>query len=191
MIFLSDISKRLILGFVLYISFLNILVAQTYLTGVSTKWDDAFFEWQVYAFENEEETEGELRLKWPFKNDWTEWVLDIEDQYFTIRLRYRNVLDHWEIRGGDVLVEMKPIWLNDYTQWRISYNSERIKWKTQYPNDLNYWFYEDDANGFAEFYTIYRNDPRDWEFNDQTENIPFEVKLAMAFISIYYSTPKS
>ncbi|NNF22936.1 MAG: hypothetical protein HKN67_13435 [Saprospiraceae bacterium] len=191
MIFLSDISKRLILGFVLYISFLNILVAQTYLTGVSTKWDDAFFEWQVYAFENEEETEGELRLKWPFKNDWTEWVLDIEDQYFTIRLRYRNVLDHWEIRGGDVLVEMKPIWLNDYTQWRISYNGERIKWKTQYPNDLNYWFYEDDANGFAEFYTIYRNDPRDWEFNDQTENIPFEVKLAMAFISIYYSTPKS
>lgn len=190
MIFLSDILKRSILSCLFILVLHAFYFGQSYLTGLSAKWNDAFFEWEVYAFEDDKELEGELRLKWPFRNDWSEWILDLDEQYLTIRLRYKNVTNHWEIRGAGSIIEMKPIWLNDHTQWRISFDGKKIKWRTQYPNDLNYWFFEDDENGFAEFYTVYRDDPRDWEFNDQTRDIPFEVKVAMAFIGMYYSTPK-
>ena len=182
--------KKSICCFALFFFFHNFLIAQTYLNGLSARWDDSFVEWEVYALDNEEEIEGELRLKWPFRNNWSEWVLDLGDQYLTIRLRYKNVSDHWEIRGAEHIVVMKPIWLNDITQWRISVGGKKFKWRTQYPNDLNYWYFEDNHHGYAELYTVYRDDPRDWEFNDQTIDIPLEATIAMVFIGMYYSTPK-
>ncbi len=104
---------------------------------------------------------------------------------------YQNNTEHWELRGHDELIEFKTIWRGDYTQWRIVLPNSQLTWRTEYRSDLNYWYFENDQYGLAEFYTVYKDDPRDWEFVDQSTNLLLGARVAMMFISVFYTIPKN
>ena len=54
--------KKSLLGLFLFLS-TSLVYSQVDLIGLSTNWDDSFSEWTIYAYENEDDIEGELRLE--------------------------------------------------------------------------------------------------------------------------------
>lgn len=190
MIFLS---KEKSIGFFLFILsfFLSThLISQIELVGFSTVWDDHYSEWEIYAFKGEEEVLGSLNRKWPFKNNWKEWSIELDGYNYTVRQKYPNQNDFWELKGNGKIVEMNTVWRSDINTWRIKFGSEVYRFQTEYPNDLNYWYHEEKDVGYVEIVTVYKNDPRDWDLFDIHPDLELEVKLSMAFLSAYYSSPK-
>ena len=168
------------------------VVSQTYLSGISCTWDDSYAEWTIFADSEGEEIEGDLRLKWANRANWTEWTVDnLTDIRIQIKQKYPNNSELWELRSGDQIMTMQTKWRQDITEWRIKYDDKSLIWRTEHNNDLNYWYFEDSEHGILEMYTIYDNDSRDWEIQDQTtDNVFVELKIACIFISSYFSSPK-
>ena len=178
--------------FLLFTIYSHTVVSQITISGLSSNWDDSFSEWTIFGFDGDKEIEGELRLKWPLRSNWTEWVIDnLDEVRIQIKQKYPNNTDLWELRSGNDIVTIQTKWRKDITSWRIKYDKHNITWRTEYANDLNYWYFEDDKLGFLEMFTIYPNDVRDWEIVDQTiEDVPLIVKIACVFVTSYFSSPK-
>ena len=168
------------------------LSAQVQLTGISSQWNDSFSEWKVYAsIDSTQEIEGEMHLKWAFKNDWTEWVIDnILDTRVNIKMKYANNSNFWELRSGNTIIMMQTKWSNDFTEWRVKFDGGQVNWKADYKSNLNYWYYDDDKFGFMEMFSVYDNDPRDWEIIEKSTNIPQEVNLACMFLTSFFTSPR-
>lgn len=169
------------------------LTAQLYPFAISSQWNDSFSDWSIYLADTlDNESEAILTVKWPLQNTWTEYVLDGASPYrLQIKTKFGQNIEIWELRSPDAVVSMQTKWPRDTRDWVIKWDKYKLRWKPQYPNDMNYWFFEDDKLGVFEIFTVYENDPRDWEIIDQTTDIvPIEVKMACAFITIYFSTPK-
>lgn len=177
--------RKLLLGIFLLIGF----QAQTQvLTGISTKWSDSFREWIIYT--EEEDLEGEIRMRWPLDNDWSEWEYRLGDATGTIKVKWRNNPNEWELRGSNEIIIMRTRWNNDPREWRIDGNIDFIL-KSRYGNIRDEWAIEDDRNGFFEMITAWEGDPRDWSIKDELdESVGLPTKLAMVFTVIFNSCPK-
>ena len=180
----------MILRFFLFSSFLvafNHLQAQI-LTGINTKWNDSFTEW---TFKTLEEEEGDLVMKWPFRKDWTEWDYRIGEETGTIRMKWKDNPNLWEIVGLDETITARAIWKGDFTQWRLQGNADQITLKCRWKNNLNEWRVIEKEFGKFEIFTEWEDDPRDWIIVDETENkITLTMKMALSFLAIFHSTPK-
>ncbi|NNE26473.1 MAG: hypothetical protein HKN09_06485 [Saprospiraceae bacterium] len=190
MIFLFN--KRFQSTFFLLACCACLIQAQYDLTGASAVWDDAFHEWNVYGYDQqEEEVEGTLRVKWQFREDaWKEWEFELEDYRAQIRQKFANDMHNWELRSDNGSLDFKLMWRNDINQWQIHWNRKRLKWRTKFTNDLNDWVFDGERDQIYTVYTVYRDDPRDWEIYAENIELPMDVRVAMLFISIYYAIPK-
>ena len=184
------------------------LHAQT-LSGISSRWSDSFVEWDIFVFappdttageaeeeapgSPEEEVFGELKLRWlNVKDDWTEWDYTFGDLQGTIRLKWKNDPSQWELRTytGDV-VTMRVAWANDNTEWRITDNSNTLNWRSRWTSQFDQWQLNDSRHGAFNMYSLRSNDPRDWAIEDGLDNnISTPMKIAMVFITVFYSSPR-
>lgn len=166
--------------------------AQSYITGISSYYDDSASEWTIYGVDanEEEEIEGELRIKWILRNDFSEWTLDYDNLLYTVRQKFNNDNSQWSIRSeqGEV-ADIKTKWHRDYSEWVVSYNREKYTWQTVYKNDGSQWYYETDKDNYIEMFTANGSDTRDWIVNDYIE-LDDIVKLSFLFITMYNTTPK-
>jgi len=181
--------------YTLFLFFLlaNSILAQSEFTGASARWDDSAREWEIFSFvgEDEYESENELRLKWPLKNDWTEWTFDYNNNFNYIKLKWPNDPGHWELRTEDgAVVSIKTKWRNDFTEWVIEMEDLKINWISEYRANMSSWYFESDELGYLNMYTAFRGDPRDWLIEDHALEMPDEIKMAAIFISIYLTNPK-
>ena len=177
--------------FVLFLSF-N-LFGQSQFTGTSARWDDSAREWIIYSFlgNDDFESEQELRLKWPLKNDWNAWVADYNDSYYNIHLKWNNNPGHWELRSeSGEIVSIKTKWRNDFTEWIISSDDIELRWISEFQNDMSSWYFVDKKLGIFNMFTTYRGDPRDWEIEDSAPNVPDAMKIAALFITVYLTNPQ-
>ena len=160
-----------------------------YLTGVATKWSDEFTEWRLFT--DTEEEEGELKLRWITRLDWTEWQYRVGERFGSIKLKWNNNPNEWEIRGDSETVTARTLWSNNFREWRIRSGSIQFTLKCRYGNVIDEWQIQDSEYGAFQMYTNWEGDPRDWIINDELdERVPFTVKMAMAFIVAYHSFPK-
>ncbi|MEK7255601.1 MAG: hypothetical protein AAB316_12705, partial [Bacteroidota bacterium] len=58
------------------LAFLPLAAQAQYLTGIATRYDDSFVEWNFFS---EDEEEGELKMRWQLQDDWTQWDYRFED----------------------------------------------------------------------------------------------------------------
>ncbi len=190
-IFLSRLKCSLLL-FVLLYSNSTTLLSQSELYSINSVWDDSATEWKLYGWDNDgEDIEGELRIKWGLRNDFSEWIADYNEQYITIRQKYNNDNTRWELRSDSgIIIDIKSKWRGDNTEWTISSGDQKIKWHSEYRNDLNLWYFEDENIGYMEMITYENNDSRDWEIIDNAATITDEMKIAALFITLYNTTPK-
>ena len=164
------------------------LTAQV-LTGIGTRWNDTFSEWIVYT--DEEDREGDLRLRWRLQNDWTEWEYRLGESTGRIKLKWRDNPNEWEIRGTNKVVTARTLWNNDFREWRITDNARQLTLKTRYGNLSEEWVLRSSNYGHFEMITSWEGDPRDWIIVDELdEQISLPMKMALVFVVVFHSSPK-
>jgi len=192
MIFHSKLSHNIL--------FLSLLLwslsahSQSYLTGISSYYDDSASEWTIYgvdAEDEEKEIEGEMRIKWALRGDFSEWTLDYDNVVYTVRQKFNNDISQWSIRSEHgVTADIRTKWNRDFSEWVINYKRGKYTWKTATRNDGSTWYYEVAENNYIEMYTANGADTRDWLINDYLEDVDDIVKLSFLFITMYNTTPK-
>jgi len=173
----------------LFIFYAFAVIGQQSIWDVGTIYDDRLDEWFIT---DESDDEGELEIKWKLRNDWTEWDYDIGDRSGTIKQKWSAQPGRWELRSDDgILVEFSTKWRNDWSEWRIKTNDLQIDYEMSDKGDSGFWVVDSPKFGYWEFYNIYNNDIRDWESYDELDpSVPFEVKMALVFISIIVNYPR-
>ncbi len=164
------------------------LNAQTHqLYALHSKWDDSFKEWEIQT--TDEDVEGELTMRWAFKNDPSEWDFYIGDERGQIKLKFPTGLQQWEIRIGNEVAQVKQLWANDKSQWRVTDDTVMLTFKTKYGNNPYDWKLRDDRYGEFVIHTEYEGDPRDWVIIDELdEKIGLAMKVGMAFVAMFQVT---
>jgi len=169
--------------------FAPLLLHAQYLTGIATAWSDSFVEWQLFS--DEEEVMGNLKMRWPTRNDWTEWDYRLGDEFGTIKLKWKENPNEWEIRGDNQIVTARTVFANDFRQWRITDNSTRLTLQSKYGNRWDEWAIKEVTYGNFQIYTNWEGDPREWIIVDEFEDeISFPMKMAIVFIAVFHSSPK-
>lgn len=185
------IKKPFTLTFLLIVTVIIAGRAQpAVLSGAAVKWNDSFSEWTLFT--TEEGLEGELRLRWPLNNDWSEWQYRLGEAAGVIKIKWNDNPNEWEIRGNGQVVTARTLWNNDFREWRVSSGSTAIVLRARYNNMFDEWeIRENKEAGFFEMYTAYERDPRDWIIVDElSENINLPTKVAMVFLVLFHSSPK-
>lgn len=166
-----------------------ILCSGQSLFGVSSKWDDSFREWAIFT--EDEEQEGELMMRWPFREDWTEWEYQLEDFGGDIRQQWKNDPSKWQISGDGERITARRLWANSNREWRITNNSTSLTLRSKYGNDFGSWQIREETYGKFEMFTDIEGDPRDWVIVDEMdEEISLAFKMAIVFIVLHHSTPR-
>lgn len=159
------------------------------LSGITTRWSDAYSEWMIFA--EEEEDPGELRQRWAGLNDWTEWEYRIGESTGQIRLKWKQDLNEWEIRGENQIITARTLWNNNFREWRITDNTRQFTLSSRYNNVVGEWEIRDSNAGTFSMYTAYDGDPRDWVIVDELDpSVSLPTKMAMVFMVIFHSIPK-
>lgn len=184
--------------------------AQT-ITSVSTRWSDSFVEWEIYAVMPQDTTEtdaggeeedseppqeelyGEFKLRWlNVRDDFSEWDFELGDLRGTIRQKWKEDPTQWELRSYDGnVITMRAMWSNDLTEWRVTDNSITLNLKSKWKNQFDEWLVDDLNRGQFYLYTFTERDPRDWAIVDTLDpEISQSMKLAMIFLTVFFSSPK-
>lgn len=158
-----------------------------YLTGIATRYNDSFVEWNFYT--DLEEEEGELRLRWD--NDWSEWDYRLEDNSGSIKLKWKDNPGEWELRGNNRIVSARILWNNDFTEWRITDNSISLTLASKWKNLFDEWKIRESSHGNFEMYTNWERDPRDWTIIDELDDeVSYEMRMMLMFIVVFHSSPR-
>lgn len=198
------VAFRLFIGVLLPCCFLVNVKAQTpTMTTISSRWQDSFVEWEIFSVlqqpdleegeELEETAYGELKLRWlNVRDDWSEWDYELGGQRGTIRQKWKDDPQQWELRSyAGTVVTMRTSWSGDFKEWRVSDNSLTLNLKSKWTNQLDEWQVEDSNYGKLYLYTLRSRDPRDWAIDDKLgPEISEEMKLAMIFLVIFNTMPK-
>jgi hypothetical protein len=159
------------------------------ITAFGITYSEDYTDWSLYG--QTEDPEGNLKIKWIYQNDWSEWVFRFDEITGQIKLRSKNDPNIWELRSGGKVITMKTIYPGDFNQWRITDDTYTITYKTKYTNVYDGWVMDSRDGGSFQVYTQWEMDPRDWIVDDSaTDKISFTYKMAMIFLSSYYSSPK-
>lgn len=167
----------------------TICSAQDLPFALATEFDDSFRSWRIYT--EDEAVEGTLKLRWDARNDWTEWEYRLGESFGGIKQKWRNNPNEWELRGDNRIVRMQTVFPNDVSQWRVTSTGVRLNLRTRSGNRADEWELRDvDDHGAYGMYSTYPDDPRDWEIVDELDSdVPFEIRMALAFLVVYNSTP--
>jgi len=179
--------KSLIAVFLLFLSSCPVMHGQE-LFAINTTWSDSFSEW---SFVTADEEEGTLGLRWLNGDDWTEWIFDFDGYSGTLKMKWADDPNRWELRSGGAVVNIRTKWKNDFSEWRISDGSTQLSFRSRYTNTISEWSLVEKRYGKFSIQTEWENDPRDWNIYDELdESVSIEVKLAMTFIAVINSSPR-
>lgn len=172
---------------ILFLLLLPVLLHAQELTGIATYYDDSFRQWNFYT--ELEGEEGELELRW--EDNWTEWDYRLDDIFGSIKLKWRDKPDEWELRGNNRIVTARTHWQGDFKEWRITDNTVSLTLRSRFSNQLDEWGLRSSNHGNFKMVTNWERDPRDWIIEDGLdEEVSFEMKMMMAFIVVFHSSPK-
>lgn len=175
--------KRLTLAVVFLILGSTLLQAQ-YLSGFSSRFDNDLSEWLVYP-ESEEYPECELRSRWRIQQDPTEWDFRMGEIFGTIRAKWRDKLDEWEVIGDNRIVRIRMVWPNDPREWRIESETGEYVIRMEYNNPGSDWIVEMNREVVFRCRTVYQYDIRDWIIEDDLpEEEHFNTRIALVFATI-------
>lgn len=159
------------------------------LIGFSVIYGDSFMEWEVIPADEAIDI-GNLNLSWPDKRDWTDWEYNVAGRVGNIHQKWINRPHEWELIDGEYVVSIRNQWKGDLTIWKITCDDYNLKFESRYNNIADEWTLTTKKHGSFEVYTNFEGDPRDWIVEDRLdEDFPLALKMAMIYISIYYSVP--
>jgi hypothetical protein len=170
----------------LYLLLSNVLIAQQDLHFIESRYSDSFSQWLLHFDEDEQ---GTVELKWPTRNDWSQWSIDVGDYYGTLKQARAKDPNHWQAKINGFIIDFRTTYPGDLTQWTIRYADHHYKLYLPYKNQVENWTLES-TQDFFDVFTSFEGDPRDWSFEESKDSqIPTELKLASTVLIISLSTP--
>ena len=164
------------------------LTAQ-HIIGLGTRYNDTFNEWVIKT--DDEDIEGEMRMRWVFRNDWTQWDIRIGDVVATVEQKWKDDPNLWEIRCGDYTLNARTTWPDVFNHWKLNDGKHQYNWGTKYANQRDEWFAGTGNDDDFKVSMYWTDDPRDWVVTDNLpEDVSTAMKLGMIFLAIHFSTPK-
>lgn len=165
------------------------LVDTAALTGMATRWNDSFTEWDIFTTETE--SRGELRLASVTQDDWSRWQYRIGEGVGTIRQKWPDNPNEWEARGDNAIATARTIFRNNFREWRVTDGTHTVTLRTRYQNLAEDWALQSERHGWFEMYTAYEGDLRDWIIVDElSDEVPLPMRVLLGFLVVYHSTPK-
>ena len=159
-------------------------------TGLATYWSDSFREWIIYT--DDENEEGELRLRWADSGNWKEWDFRLGEISGQIRQKWPNDPNAWELWADNETVAARTVFPNDFREWRITWRGKQLTFKSKYGNILEEWGLRNSTDGEFNVFTRFEGDPREWTVAEELDDAyPFGVRLMMAFLATFHATPKN
>ena len=185
----SHPAKKYFLLSIVWFLYIHLGYAQQ-ITGVATKWNDSFREWEVYT--NDEDIIGNISLQSTTNDDWSSWIYQVGDHFGTIKLKWSNDESQWELRGENEIITARTLWRNDFSAWNCYDGQQRIKWKALYKTPMEEWRIDPSGNDFSfSVFTEWEGDPRAWIIEDSSgQTLSFPYKMMLVFIAIYQSSPR-
>ena len=157
--------------------------------GVGTRYADSFRQWIITT--DDEDINGELRLRWEFRDEWTEWDVQYGDITATIDQKWRDDPNLWEIRCEGIVVNAKTVWPNEFNRWKLSDGNHQFTWGTRYYNRRDEWSTGTKGRDYFQVYTYWEGDPREWVVIDELPDyVSNAMKIAMIFLAIHCSSPR-
>ncbi len=144
----------------LLIASLPLCVDAQLIMGIGTRYDDSFREWVITT--EDEEVRGEMRMRWAFRDDWTEWDVQIGDISATIEQKWKDDPNLWEIRCNGEVVNAKTVWPGEFNRWKLNDGNHQLNWGTKYFNLRDEWSTDTRSKEFFKIYTYWEGDPREW-----------------------------
>ncbi len=181
------------ISILLFSLFICVQLQAQYIIAFHTENNDSFRVWNV-EIEVDSITiiEGQLELTWGLSDDFTAWQYSIGDIDGDIVQKYDNNPGFWELRQGSDIVSITRTWPNDPTSWKIKLGKQQFTIKSKYGNTVDEWQNREADRGDLIIYSENEGDPRDWLIDDyMNDDIPFSMRMAAVFISIYSSSPKT
>jgi hypothetical protein len=179
--------KNWILLFLLF--FVPTLSAQV-LTGINTRYNDAFVDWEIYI-DSIDGSAGNLTMTWQNPDDWTQWAYRLDDKTGNIKTKWQKDISLWEVRGGNKTISAQMVWSNDPREWRVTNNDFSLELKTRFKQNFDEWVVEDDKRGTFRVLTRYQNDPTDWIIEDELDpSVSLPMKMTLLFLVLFNSVPK-
>jgi hypothetical protein len=187
MIKTMSIKKNLLLIFFIYFSF---SAKAQELLGMGTRWNDSFVEWVLYGSEDGED--GVLQQRWAMQDNWTAWEYRFGERRGSIETKWKDDVSEWVVRGEDgSTVQMRLAWQGDMREWRISDHSHSISLRSRWGNQLNEWRVDSNDYGSWKMQAAWEKDPREWDiFDELGDELPFSMRMALAFVVVFVSSPK-
>ncbi len=180
--------KRGSVLFLLLLLFIQIGTAQK-IIGVGSRYNNSFREWIITT--DDEDIEGQLRMRWAFRDDWTEWDLSIGDISATIEQKWTDDPNLWVIRCEGETVNAKTAWSGEFHRWKLSDGHHHLNWQAEYANHREEWELDTQEDYFFEMRTYWEGDPREWVVKDELpEDITMAMRIAMIFLTLHFSTPR-
>ncbi len=162
--------------------------AQTF-TAANTKYSNTFREWEFYTLD--ENTTGQMWMRWPFQNDWTSWDLSVGDLPASIQQENAGDPNFWVIRCNGVIVNARTAWKGEFYRWKLSDGQHQINWEARYANQRDQWATDRLKEFPFQMKMDWKGDPRQWTIEDQLpDEISLAMKLAMIFLAIHFSAPQ-
>lgn len=181
------ILKRFIL-LIVVICFNHFAQTQT-MTGVSTRFNNAFVDWDVYVDSNVEK--GNISMTWQQPDRWSDWNYRIGEKSGTLKTKWADDFSLWELRGDNKIITAQPVFSGEPCAWRITDNNFSLELTCRNNTDWNEWSVEDTKRGTFFIYTDVANDPRDWIIDDNlTTDVPFSMRMMLVFLAVFNSVPK-
>ena len=128
-------------------------------------------------------------MKWRLRNDYTDWTYRIGEKSGTIKQKWENNPNLWELRSSNTIVNISTIWTNDFTSFKLSDGIHTIRIERKYAGqDPIEWEISNGRFGNFTWYNEFEYDLRDWIIIDElNEEVNFELKIASIFITILQS----
>ncbi len=184
---MTCLSNRIIVFF--FVLTAKVALSAQVPVELHSRWNDSFREWALIDEEGYEG--GALRLRWGFQNDWTEWEFNWGHQNGSIVQRGGLSNSYWELRFNGRIIVARPRWPGDAREWRVEGSDYTLYFGRTYGNIYDSWTTTDDRYGSFQIRMEWQNDPRDWVINDQLqEEIDLEASIFLAFLAMFYSSPK-
>ncbi len=156
--------------------------AQDWIDGLETRWNGDFREWVIIS----DSLEGSLEMIFTLNNDITQWRYNIDETVSgTIRRKWQNDPNHWEVRGNDgTIVTARSFMSDNFLYWTITDDNTTIQLRGSIRR--NEWQIKND-NGEFVMATDWENDFNVWVMDDTLENTNIHIKMAAVFLGMVHS----
>lgn len=152
-----------------------------HLIGMSTRYDSDISEWILYP-EDEKLPECTIRARWSIPSNPGEWDFRMGEISGTIRLKWKDRLDEWEIIGDNIITRLKMVWPGNLSEWRVETSDKEYTIQSKYNFVLGDWLVKSKGDSPFIMYPAYQNDLRDWKIEDNLpEDLHITARIGLCF----------